>query len=87
MQWKPTIDDTKAHAPVLLSILSAVASRRLGGTTKASSSWQHEDGSHRSIKSRSNNIYKVQAMLTGALLYAGHAPKRVCIIRTLVTTG
>lgn len=33
MQWEPIVNDLKVRAPVLLSILSAAASRRLGGTT------------------------------------------------------
>lgn len=85
IQWKSMLDDMKARAPVLLSILSAAASRRLGGTTKAPPPGIIAMAAAVLLKSRSNNICKVQAMI-GALLYAGHASKRVCI-STLVTTG
>ena len=73
----------KARAPVLLSILRAAASRRLSGTMKAPPG-NIAMAAAVLLKSRSNNICKVQAMI-GALLYAGHASKRVCI-STLVTT-
>ena len=85
MQWKSILDDMKARAPVLLSILSAAASRCLGGTTNAPPPSNIAMAATVLLKSRSNNICKVQAMI-GALLYAGHASKRVCI-GTLVTTG
>ena len=85
MQWKSILDDMKAHAPVLLSILSAAAFRRLGGTTNAPPPSNIAMVAAVLLKSRLNNICKVQAMI-GTLLYAGHASKWVCI-GTLVTTG
>ena len=77
MQWEPILADMKVRAPVLLSILSAAASRHLGDTTKTPSPSIIAMAASVLLKSRSNNICKVQAMI-GALLYAGHASKRVC---------
>lgn len=73
MQWQPILDDLKVRAPVLLSILSAAASRRLGGGTNPANIAM---AAAVLLKCRSNNVCKVQAMI-GALLYAGHASKRV----------
>ena len=85
IQRKSILDDMKARAPVLLSILSAAASRRLSGITKAPPPGNTAMAAAVLLKSRSNNICKSQTLI-GALLYAGHASKRVCI-STLVTTG
>ena len=81
MQWEPIINDMKVRAPVLLSILTAAASRCLSGTTK-SPLGMIAMASSILLKCRSNYICKVQAMI-GALLYAGHASKRVCIMQKM----
>ena len=80
MQWEPIINDMKVRAPVLLSILTAAASRRLSGTTKSPPPGMIAMAASILLKCRSNYICKVQAMI-GALLYAGHASKRVCIMQ------
>ena len=79
IQWESVLDDLKCRAPVLLSILSAAASRRVGGAIRTPPPSILGMAASILMKARSKNMCKLQAMV-GALLYAGHASKRVCTL-------
>lgn len=77
IQWDSVVDDLKARAPILSSILTAAASRSVSNATVFPPSGIIGMAAAMLLKSCSKNVCKLQAMI-GALLYAGHASKRVC---------
>jgi hypothetical protein len=76
MQWELIVDDLKARAPVLLSILTEAASSGSGSLTRTPSPAIISMAAAVLLKGRFKNMCKLQAMV-GTLLYAGHASKRV----------
>ena len=79
MSWESIVEDLKQRAPVLLSILMAAGTSSRGGQTRIPAPCSVVMAAAVLLKARSRNMCKVQAMI-GALLYAGHASKRVCEI-------
>ena len=76
MQWEVVLDDLKIHAPVLLSILTAAATRGHGSSTRILPPSMIGMAAAVPLKAHSKNMCNVQAMI-GALLYAGHTSKWV----------
>lgn len=76
MSWESIVEDLKQRAPVLLSILIAAGTNVRGGQSRTPAPSTLAMAAAVLLKARSRNICKVQAV-TGALLYAGHASKRV----------
>lgn len=76
MSWESIVEDLKQRAPVFLSILVAAGTSVGGGQSRIPAPSSVAMAAAVLLKARSRNICKVQAM-TGALLYAGHASKRV----------
>lgn len=80
MRWESVLDDLKSRAPVLLSVLTAAGTGGAGSSTRPPSPSIIGMVAAVLLKARSKNMGKLQAMI-GALLYAGHASKRVsCIL-------
>ena len=76
LQWDSAVEELRKRAPVLLSIVTAAATGGSGGSTRVPPSCVVGMVFATLLKARSKNMCKLQAMI-GALLYAGHASKRV----------
>lgn len=83
MSWESIVEDLKQRASVLLSILMAACTSSRGSQTRIPAPSSVAMAAAFLLKARSRNMCKVQAMI-GALLYAGHASKRVCEINAHV---
>lgn len=78
MQWTSVLDDLKARAPVLLSILTEAATGGSDSLTRVPAPSIIGMAASVLLKARSKSMCKLQAMI-GALLYTGHASKQVHI--------
>jgi len=76
VKWESVQDDLKSRAPVLLSVLTTAATGGSGSSTRSPPPSVIGMAAAVLLKARSKNMCKLQAMV-GALLYAGHASKRV----------